>query len=148
MVVDDLRTQSDRWPKFAPAVVDRGLPSVLGIPMHLEGTTIGALNVYADQPRAWTDDEVNAAQPLADMATAYVVMVGQLRSAEQLAEQLQHALDSRVIIEQAKGVLATARDIDISAAFELLRRGRRRNAPPLSVSSPAPCPAASTARSS
>lgn len=125
MVVSDLRTADDRWPKFAPAVVDRGLLSVLGIPMHLDGTTIGALNVYADEPRAWTDDEVNAARLLADMATAYIVMVDQLHSAEQLADQLQHALDSRVIIEQAKGILATARDIDMPAAFELLRRHAR-----------------------
>lgn len=89
--------------------------------MHLDGTTIGALNVYADDPRAWTDDEVTAARLLADMATAYIVMVDQLHS----AEQPQHALESRVIIEQAKGIIATAHDIDMSAAFELLRRHAR-----------------------
>lgn len=61
------------------------------------------------------------------MATVYVVMVSQLRSAEQLAAQLQHALDSRVIIEQAKGVLARAHDVDVSTAFERLRRYARRN---------------------
>ena len=126
-VVDDLRTEVDRWPKFAPAAIERGLPAVLAIPMHIEGTTIGALNIYDDQPRTWTAEEVSAAQLLADMATAYIVMVGQLRSAEQLAEQLQHALDSRVVIEQAKGVLARTHDTDVSEAFERLRRYARSN---------------------
>jgi AmiR/NasT family two-component response regulator len=61
------------------------------------------------------------------MATAYVVMIKRLRSAEQLAGQLQQALDSRVVIEQAKGVLARSHDIDVSEAFERLRRYARRN---------------------
>jgi AmiR/NasT family two-component response regulator len=61
------------------------------------------------------------------MATVYVVMVSQLRSAEQLAAQLQHALDSRVVIEQAKGVLARAHEVDVSGAFERLRRHARNN---------------------
>lgn len=125
VVVDDLRSEVDRWPKFAPAAVDHGLPAVLGIPMHLEGTTIGALNVYDDRPRSWSSDEIAATQLLADMATAYIVMVGQLRTAEQLAGQLQHALDSRVVIEQAKGVLASNHDVDVSTAFERLRRHAR-----------------------
>lgn len=127
VVIDDLAAHRQRWPKFAPAAVDRGLSAALGIPMHVDGTTVGALNVYNATPRAWTDEEVTAAQVLADMATAYVVMVGQLRSAEQLAEQLQHALDSRIVIEQAKGALARDHDLDVSVAFELLRRHARNN---------------------
>lgn len=99
VVIDDLAAHRERWPKFAPAAVDRGLSAALGIPMHVDGTTVDALNVYDAAPRAWTDEEVTAAQLLADMATTYIVMVGQLRS----AEQLQHALDSRIVIEQAKG---------------------------------------------
>ena len=127
VVIDDLAAHRERWPKFAPAAVDRGLSAALGIPMHIDGTTVGALNVYDAAPRAWIAEEVTAAQLLADMATAYVVMVGQLRSAEQLAEQLQHALDSRIVIEQAKGALARDHDIDVSAAFELLRRYARKH---------------------
>lgn len=125
VVVDDLRAEVDRWPKFAPAAIEHGLRAVLGIPMHLDGTSIGALNVYDDQPRSWTDDELTTAWLLADMATAYIVMVSQLQTAEQLADQLQHALDSRVVIEQAKGALARAHDIDVSTAFDLLRRHAR-----------------------
>lgn len=83
VVVDDLRSHRDRWPKYVPAVVDRGLSAVLGIPMHVDGKVVGALNVYTSEPRAWSEEEVGVAQLLADMATAYVVMVGQLRSAEQ-----------------------------------------------------------------
>lgn len=90
----------------------------LGIPMSLEGTTTGALNVNDTQPRRWTDDEVDAAQLRADMATAHIVMVDQLRSVEVLADQLQQALDSRVGIEQAEGVLARMHDIGVSEAFE------------------------------
>lgn len=59
--------------------------------MHVDGATVGALNVYDAAPRTWTDEEVTAARLLADMATAIIVMAGQLRSAEQLAAQLQHA---------------------------------------------------------
>jgi GAF domain-containing protein len=127
VVINDLVAHRERWPKFAPAAVDHGLSAALGIPMHVDGTTVGALNVYDAAPRAWTDEEITAAQLLADMATAYIVMVGQLRSAEQLAEQLQHALNSRIVIEQAKGVLAKTHDIDVSVAFELLRRYARNH---------------------
>ena len=123
----DLAAFNERWPKFAPASVEAGLSAVLGIPMHLEGTTIGALNIYDAAPRPWSDEDMAAAQLLADMATAYIMMVGQLRSAEQLADQLQDALDSRVVIEQAKGALARGLDIDVSTAFELLRRHARNN---------------------
>jgi AmiR/NasT family two-component response regulator len=103
------------------------MSAVMGIPMHIEGRAVGALNVYHREQRLWSDEEVSVAQVLADMATAYVVMVGELRSAEQVATQLQHALDSRVIIEQAKGGLARAHDIDVSTAFERLRRYARSN---------------------
>jgi len=127
VVIDDLRSHEHRWPAFGPAAVDRGLPAMLCIPMHVEGTVVGALNVYHSEPRAWSEEEVGAAQVLAEMATVYVVMVSQLRSAEQLAAQLQHALDSRVVIEQAKGVLARAHEVDVSGAFERLRRHARNN---------------------
>jgi len=127
VVSDDLRSDEHRWPKFAPAAVDRGMCAALSIPMHVEGMVVGALNVYDSAPRSWSEDEVGAAQVLAEMATVYVVMVSQLRSAEQLAAQLQHALDSRVVIEQAKGVLARAHEVDVSAAFERLRRYARNN---------------------
>lgn len=127
IAVCDLRMETDRWPKFAVAAVEHGLSAVLGIPMHVEDTTIGALNVYHDQPRAWTDEEISAAQLLADMASAYIVMVGQLHSVEELAGQLQHALDSRIVIEQAKGVLARSHASDMSTAFEVLRRYARSN---------------------
>jgi GAF domain-containing protein len=121
IVVDDLRADVDRWPRFAPAAIDHGLPAVLGIPMHVDGTTIGALNVYDRRARTWTQAEITVAQVLADMATAYIFMVDRLHSAERLAQQLQRALDSRIVVEQAKGALARVHDIDVSEAFELLR---------------------------
>lgn len=125
VVVDDLRRQCDRWPRFAPPAIERGLLAVLGIPMHIDGTTLGALNIYDDRARAWSDEELDTARLLADMATATIVMTDQLRSTELLASQLQHALDSRVVIEQAKGIVARARDVDVAVAFELLRRRAR-----------------------
>jgi GAF domain-containing protein len=126
-IVADLDRSADRWPKYAPSAVERGMRGVMGIPMGFDGTAIGALNVYSSEPRNWTGDEISAARLLADMATAYVVMIDRLRSAEQLAGQLRQALDSRVVIEQAKGVLARSHDIDVSEAFERLRRYARGN---------------------
>jgi GAF domain-containing protein len=125
VAIEDLAGHCDRWPRLAPAAVELGLPSVLAIPMHVDGRTVGAVNIYAEDRRTWTDEEVDAAQLLADMATSYILMVDQLRSAEQLADQLQHALDSRVVIEQAKGMVARTHDIGIPAALERLRRHAR-----------------------
>jgi GAF domain-containing protein len=124
VTVPDL-ARDERWPTFRPATLEVGMHAVAGIPMPLGEQRIGALNLYRRTPREWHADALDDAQLLADMATGYVLNTRALHEREQLAEQLQQALDSRVIIEQAKGVIAERHGIATPAAFEKLRRHAR-----------------------
>ena len=85
----------------------------------------GAVNLYSSRPRHWTADDLEVAQVLADMVTAFLVNASKLRQQEQLTEQLQQALDSRTVIEQAKGVVAERKRIGVDEAFEQIRRHAR-----------------------
>lgn len=125
--VTDLRQDPGRWPAFTEASLQAGIFAVVGIPMQVNGTRLGALNLYAEGPRAWSEDELAVAALLADMATAYVTNASALEKARRTAEQLQEALDSRVVIEQAKGMLAVERGISVDEAFERLRAHARRH---------------------
>ncbi|HVM13664.1 MAG TPA: GAF and ANTAR domain-containing protein [Egibacteraceae bacterium] len=115
-----------RWEKFVPGALEAGLMSVAGIPMTVGHHRIGALNLYHREPRGWEDD-VAACQLLADMATGYILHAKRLQESQALTEQLQHALDSRVVIEQAKGMIAARQHLDLDDAFGLLRGYARRN---------------------
>lgn len=95
----------DSWPAYTPAALEAGCQAVASLPLSAEGVCIGALTLYCDQPRCWTDHDIAVAQLLADMATVYIINASSLNHSQQLAEQLQHALCSRVVIEQAKGIL-------------------------------------------
>lgn len=121
VLVDDVATWLREWPDYGQTALREGCQAVMGIPMRVDGTTIGAVNIYNRQPHRWVDEEVEAAQLLADMASGYVTNLRHLSSAQHLASQLRQALDSRVVIEQAKGIVAVQHDIDPSAAFERLR---------------------------
>jgi GAF domain-containing protein len=124
VVAADLR-HTDRWPAFGRSAIAAGMLAAAGFPLLAGGTCIGALNVYRHEARAFTDGEVAAAQVLADMATGYVINVRDLHRAQQLTRQLQHALHSRILIEQAKGYLAAQVRTDVDDAFERLRRHAR-----------------------
>ncbi len=95
--------------------------------MVLGQTKVGALNLYSDQLRDWSGDDLAIAQVLADMATGYLVNGSERDKHQRLNEQLQHALDSRIVIEQAKGMLAVTHHISVQAAFDLLRGHARRH---------------------
>jgi AmiR/NasT family two-component response regulator len=95
--------------------------------MQLDDQIIGALNLYSSEPREWSDVDIAVARVLADVATSYVVNASKLRQQEQLSEQLQEALESRIIIEQAKGITAYKNAVSIDAAFQLMRRHARNN---------------------
>ena len=95
--------------------------------MRLADQIIGALNLYAYRPRVWSDEEIAVAGVLANVATSYVVNASKLRQQEQLTEQLQHALESRVIIEQAKGITAQQNSVTIDQAYQLMRGHARKN---------------------
>jgi GAF domain-containing protein len=122
----DLRTE-ERWPGYTDAAMELGLHAVAGIPMIVRSERIGALNVYSRDPREWPADDVETAQLLADMASGYIVSTRTLEQHQRLAGQLQHALDSRVVVEQAKGMLAAQHGIDPSAAWERLRSYARNH---------------------
>jgi GAF domain-containing protein len=123
--VTDVRLCGQVWPEFAEAARRLGVAGVAGIPMRLADQTIGALDLYAAEAREWSDTDLNVAGVLADAATSYIVNASTLRQQQQLNEQLQHALDSRIVIEQAKGITAQHDDITVEAAYQRMRRHAR-----------------------
>src|ERR1700733_6544586 len=106
----------DRWPQFAVAARLAGFAAVQALPMRLRDQVVGALNLFRDAP-----DDVRVGQALADVATIGLLHERSMRRRDALNEQLQSALNSRVVIEQAKGKLAERLGVDMSEAFIVLR---------------------------
>lgn len=121
----ELEAATDRWPRFAPKALDAGFRSVHAVPMRLRDQTIGALNLFRDDQGPMPDDDVVAAQALADVATIAILQHRAATNAQLLHDQLTEALNSRVVIEQAKGVIAASTDVDMDEAFARLRRHAR-----------------------
>jgi GAF domain-containing protein len=126
VVVEDISTH-DEWPTLRDAALGSGLSSVLGVPLRVQARSIGSLNVYDIGSRVWSPDELAAATVLADIAASYVAHASELDTAKRINEQLQTALDSRVLIEQAKGILAGERKISVDDALDILRNHARSN---------------------
>ncbi len=122
----DLASATSRWPKFTQQALASGVRSVHAFPMRLRDQVIGALNVFGAEPRGLEADEARVVQALADLATIAIIQERLIRQAELLSEQLQFALNSRVVIEQAKGAVARSLGVSVEDAFELLRRYARR----------------------
>ncbi|UOZ03150.1 GAF and ANTAR domain-containing protein [Amycolatopsis sp. WQ 127309] len=127
VLVADIAAQAARWPRFAAEAAREGFASVHALPLRLRKHTIGALNLFGPQPGELSADDVALAQGMADTATIGILHERALRQGEILSEQLQTALNSRVIIEQAKGVLAISGQLGMDAAFAALRGYARRN---------------------
>lgn len=126
----DLREAKGRWPVFAPEAVDAGFRSVYAIPLRLRSTVIGALNLFGDQAGEMPEADLRIAKALADAVSLAIIQNQTFRESEIRAGQLQRALDSRVAIEQAKGMLAERNRIDMDSAFRHLRsfaRNTRRH---------------------
>jgi transcriptional regulator with GAF, ATPase, and Fis domain len=123
----DLAASEERWPRFAEAAQATGFVSVHALPLRLRSTVIGALNLFVAHPRAFSDADVRTGQALADVATIGILAQRGLEQAELLGVQLQNALNSRVIIEQAKGVLSERHRISTDEAFVLLRAYARNH---------------------
>ena len=117
----ELTRHSDRWPRFADAARATGFGAVHALPLRLRETVIGALNLFSTDSRTLTDEDIRTGQALADVATVGILSQRGIAEAELLATQLQKALTSRIVIEQAKGVLAERRRITVDAAFTLMR---------------------------
>ena len=117
-----------RWPKFAAVAGQAGFSAVQALPMRLRDQVIGALNLFRATPGEFDAASVRVGQALADVATIGLLHERSMRRSDTLNEQLQTALNSRVIIEQAKGKLAERLGIDVNQAFTLLRdQARNRN---------------------
>jgi GAF domain-containing protein len=126
-VVDvDLAAAGDRWPVFAPAALAAGFGAIHVLPLRLRRQVIGALSLFTDAPRSLGQEDLSVGQAMADVATIGLLHERNLRDQTVLAEQLQAALTSRVLIEQAKGVLAARSGISVSEAFLRMRSHARR----------------------
>ena len=123
----DLTANAERWPSFAEAAQASGFVAVHALPLRLRDTVIGALNLFAADSHVLTDDDVRVGQALADVATMGILSQRSVAQAELLAAQLQTALTSRIMIEQAKGVLSERRRITVDEAFTMLRDHARHH---------------------
>jgi transcriptional regulator with GAF, ATPase, and Fis domain len=121
VTASDLAGPAQRWPRFAQAAAQAGFRTVEALPMRLRDQVIGALNLFRAAPGGLDPADLRIGQALADVATIGLLHERNVRRRETVAEQLQGALNSRVIIEQAKGKLAERLSIDMDRAFTMLR---------------------------
>ena len=127
LTVDDLAATVDRWPNFSPVALAAGITNIHAFPLRLRDEVIGALNVFGRAGERLEADDSRLVQSLADLATIAIVQERAITRAETLTEQLQFALNSRVVIEQAKGAVARGLGVGVEHAFEILRSNARRN---------------------
>jgi hypothetical protein len=123
--VPDLGAAHERWPAFVPAATRAGFASVHALPMRLRGETLGALGLFGTTVGSLSERDLELGQALADVASIVLVQDRIASDKEMVTQQLQTALDSRVVLEQAKGVLAQRGGLDMEQAFATLRRYAR-----------------------
>ena len=130
VVHKDLASAEDRWPTFAPEAVRAGFRSVHAFPLRLRTNVLGAMNLFSSEASDIGESAAHLARALADVASIAILQDHVVRTSDVRAGQLQHALDSRVAIEQAKGMLAERANADMDEAFTMLRtyaRSTRRH---------------------
>lgn len=125
VTVPDLAAEARRWPQFVAQAQLRGFTAVQALPMRLRDDVIGALNLFSTSADWFDPAAIPLGQALADVATISLLQQRSTRANTLLNEQLQTALNSRVLIEQAKGKLAERLDIDMEQAFTALRNYAR-----------------------
>jgi hypothetical protein len=125
VLVPDLALEQARWPRFAPVAVEAGFVAVHAVPMRLRDTTLGPLGLFGSRVGALGREDLELAQALAHVATVALVAGRAAVDRQTINTQLQTALDSRVVLEQAKGTLAQLGDLDVDQAFAALRRFSR-----------------------
>ncbi|MFC9692989.1 ANTAR domain-containing protein [Kribbella sp. NPDC056951] len=123
----DLSDNDPRWPLFTAAARQAGFASVQALPMRLRDVVIGAVNLLSDRAEPLDEDTIALGQALADAATVGILNQRALVRQEELSQQLQTALNSRILIEQAKGYLTHSLGLDVDDAFTELRTYARTN---------------------
>lgn len=131
VTVADIPAVADRWPGFAAAAAAHGFASVHATPMRLRDEVIGTINLLDGRARALNDADIAVAQALTDVATIGILQARLVQESQALSAQLQAALSSRVVIEQAKGVLSALADLSMDESFRVLRAYARRTSTPL-----------------
>ena len=126
-VTENLAGDDSRWPRFAPVAREAGFLSAQALPMRLRGVTIGTLNLFRAKVGTLEESDVVAAQALADVATIAILQHRAAIQAHLVVDQLNHALNSRILIEQAKGILAERAGLDMEGAFSWLRKHARNH---------------------
>jgi transcriptional regulator with GAF, ATPase, and Fis domain len=127
VAVADLAAAAQRWPRFVPAARSTGFAAVHALPMRLRSEVIGALNLFTAQAQDLVVETLRLGRALADVATIGLLQARTIRQRDALTEQLQTALNTRVLIEQAKGVIAERHQVDMDGAFNLLRASARNH---------------------
>lgn len=127
----DVPAMQAAWPEFTPHLLEAGFRWAAAIPMRLREDVVGALNVFRTAPGPLSSSDLKLGRALADVATVGLVQQRTISARDLVADQLRGALDSRVVIEQAKGMVAERTGLDVGEAFEVLRRQARSSNRPL-----------------
>jgi hypothetical protein len=127
LVAEDLAAAGGRWPRFAPVAAAAGFRSAHALPLRLRGSTIGALNLFGSQGVPLSAADATVGQALADVATIAILQQRMVSDSRILVDQLNTALTSRVVIEQAKGVLGERAGLPLESAFDHMRAYARKH---------------------
>jgi GAF domain-containing protein len=125
ITLGDIATDGGRWPEFQRSALEKGYRSVHATPMRLHGQTIGTMNLFHSKVGALNDRDIALAQALTDVATIAILQERGTRQLRDLSTQLQRALDSRIVVEQAKGLIAQSLNVSMDEAFAVLRNHAR-----------------------
>ncbi len=133
VAVPDIAHSQDSWMQFRGAAITQGFRSMDALPLRLRDTTIGTLNLLRSAPGVPDEEDITAAQAFADVATIGILHERSIRESSVLSQQLQAALNSRIVIEQAKGVVSQTHGVPIDEAFLIIRQYARSHSIGLST---------------
>lgn len=121
VTIRDIAGTGDRWPRFKDAASAQGFQSVHAFPLRVRGKTIGAMNLFRADTGELSEEDVAIGQALADVSTISILQERTIRESAVVNDQLQRALNSRILVEQAKGVISQISNVSTNEAFERLR---------------------------
>jgi len=120
-----LNDWSARWPRYADTAQQLRLAAVASIPMGHDAHRLGVLDLYDSQPHAWSDEDLRISAAFADLTAGFLIQASQLSDQQRLNEHLERALQTRILIEQAKGIIANHHNISPEHAFDVIRKYAR-----------------------